>query len=311
MADAKLPAETQSPLSEPVGVVGLGLLGTALCERLLGAGYEVRVYNRTRAKADPLLALGARWSDDPFAECRRLVISLYTSEIVKEILDRFASSLRPGQIVIDTTTGDPDQTSALGEQLARSEVGYLETPIAASSEQTRQGAAVAIVAGPAETVAASRDLLDCLAAKTFHVGPWGCAAKMKLVNNLVLGLNRVALAEGLLFADAIGIPMPQALDVLKQGNAYSIVMDVKGRKMVEGDFSTQARLTQHTKDVRLMLAEADRAGISLPLSQLHLQLLERAESAGWGEMDNCAIIRAIQQQDTAPGQHLPLNQDSH
>lgn len=281
---------------EPIGVIGLGLLGTALCERILGAGFPALVYNRTREKADPLIALGAQWSDNPLAHCQRAVICLYTTEIVEEVLDQFDADLTPGQILIDTTTGDPDQTSALGRRLAERGVHYLETPIAASSEQTRQGQALAMVGGPDEPFAACRDLFDCLAAKTFHVGPWGSAAKTKLVNNLVLGLNRIALAEGLLFSEAIGVPMDKVLGVLKEGNAYSVVMDVKGRKMVEGDFATQAKLAQHGKDVRLILTEAKRAGLALPFSELHLQVLERAAADGLGDLDNCAVIQAIQDQ---------------
>jgi 3-hydroxyisobutyrate dehydrogenase-like beta-hydroxyacid dehydrogenase len=109
----------------------------------------------------------------------------------------------------------------------------------------------------------------------------------------VLGLNRVALAEGLVFARAIGLDPASTLAVLKEGNAHSVVMDTKGRKMVEGDFSLQAKLSQHAKDVRIILEEAARGGTRLPLSQLHLRLLEAAEAAGLGELDNSAIIRVI------------------
>jgi hypothetical protein len=185
-------------------------------------------------------------------------------------------------------------------RLAEQGVDYLESPIAASSEQTRRGEAMAIVAGPEPAFAACRDVFDALAAKSFHVGPWGSAAKVKLVNNLILGLERVALAEGLVFAEAIGLDRGKTLDVLKQGNAYSVVMDTKGRKMVEGDFSLQAKLSQHAKDVRIILAAAARHGLSLPLSALHLQLLEEAEAAGLGELDNSAIIRVIQQRAESP-----------
>lgn len=279
----------------PVGVIGFGLLGTALCERLLNAGHQVFVFNRTREKADGLIVRGALWSDNPLVECERVVICLFTTEIVELVLDDLEAGLRPGQILIDTTTGDPDQTSALGKRLAKRGVQYLESPIAASSEQTRQGEALAIIGGPQEAFQACHDLFGCIAAKTYHVGPWGSAAKMKLINNLVLGLNRVALAEGLLFAETIGVPMQSALDFLKKGNAYSKVMDVKGQKMVDGDFSVQAKLSQHIKDVRLMLEEATRRDISLPMSNLHLQMLDQAEAAGWGELDNSVIIQAIEQ----------------
>ena len=205
------------------------------------------------------------------------------------------SGLRAGQILVDTTTGDPEQTSALGERLAALGVAYLESPIAASSEQTRQGNALAIVAGPFAAFDACRDVFTAIAGKTIHVGAdWGGAAKVKLVNNLVLGLNRVALAEGLVFAQAIGLDPGKTLDVLKEGNSYSGVMDTKGRKMVEGDFSLHAKLSQHAKDVRIILEGAARGGVSLPLSELHLRLLDEGIAAGLGDEDNSVIIRTIE-----------------
>jgi 3-hydroxyisobutyrate dehydrogenase-like beta-hydroxyacid dehydrogenase len=279
--------------NKPVGMIGLGLLGAAICERLVGAGFPVVVWNRTRDKAEPLIARGAKWSDNPLAECDRAVICLYTTQIVTEVLGQMDSGLRRGQIFVDTTTGDPVETAALGEKLAERGVNYLESPIAASSEQTRQGQAMAIVAGPRSAFDGCGDIFEAIAAKTFHVGPWGSAAKIKLVNNLVLGLNRVALAEGLVFARAIGLDPAATLAVLKEGNSYSGVMDTKGRKMLEGDFSLQAKLAQHAKDVRIILEEGARSGTSLPLSRLHLELLEAGEAAGLGEVDNSAIIEVI------------------
>ena len=102
--------------NKSVGMIGLGLMGTALTERLLDAGYTVWVYNRTRQKAEPLLARGARWADNPLTVCDRVLISLYTTDTVEEVLDHLAAGLRPGQILIDTTTGEPEQTARLGAQ---------------------------------------------------------------------------------------------------------------------------------------------------------------------------------------------------
>jgi 3-hydroxyisobutyrate dehydrogenase-like beta-hydroxyacid dehydrogenase len=280
--------------ARPVGFIGLGLLGSALCERLLEAGYPLVVNNRTRSKAEPLVARGARWSDNPFAECDRVIVCLYTTAVVAEVLDEMQAGLRAGQIFIDTTTGDPVETTALGRRLAERGVKYLESPIAASSEQTRRGEALAMVAGPENAFVACHDLFACIAPKALHVGPWGSAAKVKLVNNLIVGLNRLALAEGLAFAKAIGLDAAKTLEVLQEGNAYSVAMRVKGSKMVTGDFSLQAKLAQHAKDVRIMLDEAARAGASLPLSELHLRLLDEAETAGWGELDNSAIVRVYE-----------------
>jgi 3-hydroxyisobutyrate dehydrogenase-like beta-hydroxyacid dehydrogenase len=119
---------------------------------------------------------------------------------------------------------------------------------------------------------------------------------MKLVVNLVLGLNRAVLAEGLSLARSCGLDLPETLRVLRAGAAYSRVMDSKGPKMIAGEFQPQARLSQHLKDVRLILAEAERVGALVPLSRLHRDLLEAVEAGGWGEEDNAAVIRAFSRQ---------------
>jgi 3-hydroxyisobutyrate dehydrogenase-like beta-hydroxyacid dehydrogenase len=279
--------------TKTVGMIGLGLMGTALTERLLEAGYAVWVHNRTRQKADALVACGAQWADNPLAVCDRVLISVYTTDTVEEVLGQLDGGLRPGQILIDTTTGEPEQTVRLGARLAARGVQYLDAPISGSSEQTRRGEATAIVGGPQEAFAACRDLFDCCVQKTIYAGPCGSGSRMKLVSNLVLGLNRAALAEGLVFARALGIDLEAALQVLMGSMAYSRIMDTKGRKMIEGDFRTQARLSQHLKDIRLILAAAASAGQELPLTETHRQLLEAAEAAGFGDADNSAIIRAF------------------
>jgi 3-hydroxyisobutyrate dehydrogenase-like beta-hydroxyacid dehydrogenase len=219
---------------------------------------------------------------------------LFTSDQVEQVFEQMNSRSLDGRIIVDTSTSDPQQTIALGSRLAKQGVNYLEAPFSGSSEQTRNHQSTALVAGALEPFNSCQDLWDCLAAKTFYVGQWGNAAKLKLVTNLVLGLNRMALAEGLVFAEAAGIDMENALQVLLNSPAYSRTMDAKGPKMVHGDFAPQARLSQHIKDVRLILEEAARSGVSLPISAVHLELLEQAETAGLGELDNSAIIRVIQ-----------------
>ena len=139
---------------------------------------------------------------------------------------------------------------------------------------------------------------QALGDKTFYTGDSGSAAKMKLVTNLVLGLNRAALAEGLAFAEATGVAPAAALEVLMGTVAYSRTMDNKGRKMVEGDFTTQARLSQHLKDVQLMLQAASESGMKLPLSETHRDLMSQAEAAGWGDLDNSAIIKVLARRST-------------
>lgn len=277
-------------IERKIGVIGLGLMGTAISQRLLEHGYSVRVWNRTREEAAPLVERGAVWSDEAGTECDRVVICLYSSEVVAEVVGPLLPGLRAGQVFVDTTTGDPAQGEAMGARLAARGVQYLAAPISGSSEQTRRGEVTVIVGGGREAFEGCADLWPVLGRNVFHVGGWGDAAKMKLASNLVLGLNRAALAEGLAFAEAIGLQPAAALEVLKGSMAYSRAMDVKGRKMIERDFTVQARLSQHLKDVRLMLDAAADAGLSLPLSETHRRLMERAEAEGWGDLDNSAII---------------------
>lgn len=291
---------TPRPGQEPIGVIGLGLMGTALTERLLEQGHRVAVWNRTRAKAAPLVALGAEWSDNPLATCRRVIISLYTTEVVETVLAELESGLHADQILIDTTTGEPGHAAALGARMAARRVRYLDAPISGSSEQTRRGQATVLVGGDRESFDACADLWRVMGATVFHVGACGSAARMKLITNLVLGLNRAVLAEGLVFAEALGVPPAAALEVMSGSHAYSRVMEVKGRKMVERDFSVQARLSQHLKDVRLMLDAACATGLALPLTETHRRLLEQAEAAGLGGQDNSAIIEVLRQPKPAP-----------
>lgn len=276
-----------------IGVIGLGLMGTAFTERLLAANYTVFVFNRTREKAEPLIARGARWSDNPFMECDRVLVSLYTTDVVVEVLQHLKQGLGSGKVVIDTTTGEPEQTVQLGATLAALGAHYLDAPFSGSSEQTRHGEATAIVGGPREVFDACHDLFACCAAKTIYAGASGNGSRMKLVSNLVLGLNRAALAEGLVFAESLGIDASAALEVLMTSMSYSKIMDTKGKKMIEGDYRVQARLSQHLKDIRLILEAARSQGQPLPLSETHANLLEAAESAGFGDADNCAIIEAF------------------
>lgn len=278
-----------------IGVIGLGLMGTAITERLLECGYRVLVWNRNRDEGIPSVqARGAVWSNDPIADCDRVIISLYSSEVVAEVVGRMEGSLRAGQILIDTTTGAPSQTVALGERLASKGVQYLDAPISGSSEQTRRGEAMVMVGGDRVAFEACADLWPVLGQKVFHIGGIGAAARMKLASNLVLGLNRAALAEGLAFAEAIGIDPAAALEVFKESSVYSRAMDVKGPKMIAGDFDVQARLSQHLKDVKLMMDAAKAAGMAIPLAETHARLMERAVAAGWGDLDNSAIIKVLQ-----------------
>jgi 3-hydroxyisobutyrate dehydrogenase-like beta-hydroxyacid dehydrogenase len=280
-----------------VGLVGLGLLGTALAERFLRSGFSVLGFDLAANRCAVLAGLGGRPASSAEAVaggCDRLVLSLPDTPAVEAVLGGLAPRLRKGQVIVDTTTGDPHRTALLGAELARQGVFYLDATVLGSSELVRGGEAVVMVGGDVTVSGECRDLFAAFAREWFHVGPCGSGARMKLAVNLVLGLNRAALAEGLAFARACGMDLAQTLRVLRAGAAYSRVMDAKGEKMITGDFRPQARLSQHLKDVRLILAEAERAGARAPLSTLHAELLGQVVAAGKGEEDNSAVIRAFE-----------------
>jgi 3-hydroxyisobutyrate dehydrogenase-like beta-hydroxyacid dehydrogenase len=290
--------EPRSASPSPLGIIGLGLLGSALAERAIAAGLPVVGFDivaERRANLERRRGAAAAAARDVAARCRRLLLVLPHDGVSRAIVNEIADVLTPEHVVLDATTGDADATAALGERLAARGVAYLDAAVSGSSEQARRGEALLMVGGACDAFEACRELFDVLAKQAIYVGPCGNGAKMKLVTNLVLGLNRAALAEGLVLAAALGLDLVQSLAVLRASAAYSKAIDAKGEKMIRGEFAPQAKLAQHLKDVRLMLAAAERSGRRLPLSETHRALLEFAETLGLGELDNSAVIRAIEQ----------------
>lgn len=288
--------KSPSPNAESIGLIGLGLMGTALAERLTAGGFRVVGYDVDPARGHDLPKTGGTTAPDPAAvlrECDRVFLSLPDSKVVREVLSRAGAHLRPGHLLIDTTTGDPADAAAAGKWLASRGVAYLDATVSGSSAQVRACEAVVMAGGEPAAFERCGDLFRLFARRAVHVGPWGAGSTMKLVTNLVLGLNRAALAEGLWFARSMGVDAALALAVLKDSAAYSRIMDSKGEKMVAGDFAPQAKLSQHLKDVRLILAAGVAAGAELPLSDAHRRLLEAAEAAGLGPLDNSAIIKGF------------------
>ena len=282
--------------SKTIGLVGVGLLGTALARRLLETGFQVVGFDLDDARTDGLERAGGQAAgslDEVANSCSRLIFSLPDSRTVAEVTNELLESLDEGAMILDTTTGDPEASKSLAERLALWGVTYLDATVAGSSQQAQQGDVVLMVGGSKVAFDHCHDVFSSLARQTFHIGPAGAGSRMKLVVNLVLGLNRAVLAEGLSLAHACGIDVNTTLDVLRSGAAYSAAMDSKGAKMVQRDFTPQARLSQHRKDVGLILTLAQSHQTELPLSRLHAELLDRAIQLGFGDLDNSAILKVF------------------
>jgi 3-hydroxyisobutyrate dehydrogenase-like beta-hydroxyacid dehydrogenase len=280
---------------QTVGVIGLGLMGGALAERFVGGGLRVVGYDMSEDARRRLAELGGEAkasAREVFAAVDVVLLSLPNSDVVAAVVNECRDML-PGVRIIDTTTGDPDQTAALGCNLAGQGAEYLDATLIGSSRVARAGELVVTAGGDVEVYRQCESLFRHFAQQWFHVGPWGSGARMKLVVNLVFGLHRAVLAEALALAGKCGLDRPTTLDVLRSGGTYSRVMDIKGRRMIDGDFTPDAKLDQHLKDVRLILAESERVGGAVPLSEVHERLLAGLVERGFGGCDNSAVIRAF------------------
>ena len=278
-----------------IGLVGLGLLGSALAERLLSRGWSVSGFDVDPECRDALSHSGgvalAGLSD--VAAFDVILLSLPTSSVVAEVVSSIKGELRTGQTIVDTTTGNPADVESVAEVLSDMGVDYLDATVGGSSQQARDGDAIVMCGGPIDAFERWSDLFDEMAKRTFHLGPAGSGSRMKLAVNLVLGLNRAVLAEGLAYAESIGLDPAATLEVLGVSPAASAVMATKGQKMLDSDFEPQARLAQHLKDVRVILETGSAAGARLPMSGVHQTLLEELVGAGKGNLDNSAIIEAF------------------
>jgi 3-hydroxyisobutyrate dehydrogenase-like beta-hydroxyacid dehydrogenase len=279
-----------------IGLIGLGLMGEALTGRLMGAGFDVLGYDIDPAKNARLDALGGSAAPSPqdMARCGRIVLAVFNTDQVEEVVERaLLPRARPGTIVLCTSTCDPDRIAALGERLRGTAIRFVEAPASGSSGQVRTGDGVGLIGGDGMTIEDVKPVLDALFPRRFHVGKLGDGGRAKLAINLILGLNRLALGEGLAFAERMGLDPKAFLDVAKGSACYSQVMDIKGPKMLARDFAPEGRVKQHLKDVQLMLELGERIGQQLPALQVHRDVLEACVRAGEDDLDNSIVIEEI------------------
>src|SRR5215471_15835260 len=280
------------PDRNSVGLIGIGLLGQAFAHRLLGAGFEVVGFDVDPVKNAKLVELGGRPASsiaDLARRCDPIVLAVFSTDQVEAVTQ---SELLPalgdgsGKIVLCASTCDPDRIAALGLHL-------LETPVSGASGQVSRGEGVGLIAGDPQVASAVEPVLRALFATYFHMGKIGDGGRAKLAVNLILGLNRLAVAEGLVFAERLGLDPAAFLKVARSSAAYSQVMDIKGSKMIRGEFNAEGRVTQHLKDVHLMLEQAERVKQRLPLLEIHADVLEACVRQGEGDLDNSAVIKEI------------------
>jgi len=282
--------------NKAVGLIGVGLLGEALATRLLAAGFQVLGFDVDPARGARLRELGggAADADEIARACDPIVLAVFSTEQVEDVVERLLPQLeRTNRILLCASTCDPDRIAALGARVAAHGVRLLETPVSGTSEQVRSGDGVGLLGGDAATIAAVEPVLAALFPSRFHIGQIGDGGRAKLAVNLILGLNRLALAEGLVFAERLGLDPAAFLEVARGSAASSQVMETKGPKMVRGDFAPEGRARQTLKDVHLMLDQARARGQRLPALEINADVLEACVRNGEGDLDNSVVIAEI------------------
>ena len=281
---------------QTVGVIGLGLMGEVLAGRLMAAGYGVKGYDIDPAKNARLAARGgqAAASLAEVAGCGVIALAVFSTDQVEEVVENaLLPAVAGGTVVLCTSTCDPDRIEALGGRLAGTKILFLETPVSGTSEQVRQGDGVGLIGGDPKTAEDIAPILDVLFPRRFHIGKVGDGGRAKLAVNLILGLNRMALAEGLTFAERMGLDPKAFLAVAKGAASYSQVMETKGEKMLARDFAPEGRVKQTLKDVHMMLDQGEKLKQELPMLKVHCDVLESCVRAGEAERDNSIIVEEI------------------
>lgn len=286
-------------MTAPVAIVGLGLMGEVFARRLLKAGFPVSGFDIDPARRQMLAALGGKPVDSIAAlasDARCILIAVFSTDQVEDVLENhLLPALGDGsdKIVLCMSTCDPNQLAALASRVIPRGIRFLEVPVSGTSAQVRDGDGVALIGGDMKIAEEIAPVLDALFARRFHIGKVGDGGRAKLAVNLILGLNRLALAEGLVFAERVGLDPKAFLEVAKGSASYSQVMETKGPKMVQRDFTPEGRVRQTLKDAHLMLEQAATFGQVLPALQQHVAVLEACVAAGEAELDNSAIIEEV------------------
>lgn len=285
--------------ASPVAIIGLGLMGEVYAKRLIDAGIPVTGFDIDPARRARLKDIGGMPAENiaaPAKTARCIIIAVFDTGQVEDVIENhLLPALGPGsdKIVLCMSTCDPDQVAALASRVIPRGIRYLDVPVSGTSDQVRRGDGVALIGGDATIADEVADIFDALFARRFHVGKVGDGGRAKLAVNLILGLNRLALAEGLVFAERLGLDPAAFLEVARGSASYSQVMETKGPKMVRGNFSPEGRARQTLKDCRLMLEQAAASGQQLKMLELHADVLEACMRAGEADLDNSVVINEV------------------
>lgn len=285
-----------------IAVLGTGMMGLPIARRLCDAGHRVSVWNRTRAKAEPLAAHGARVADragEAVADAELVLLLLEDGAAVEAVLfgaAAAATSLRSGSLVIDMSSIRPAEARDHAARLAPSGVAHLDAPVSGGTLGAENGTLAIMAGGETADVERARPVLAALGRVT-HVGPHGAGQLAKLANQMIVGISIGAVAEALLLAQRGGADMGRVREAIRGGFAESRVLEVHGQRMVEHDFARRAALTVQLKDLRNALATAAEIGFDAPITRLFEQLYRSAAEHGYADVDHAGLFLELERRN--------------
>lgn len=283
-----------------IGFIGLGIMGRGMVANLLKAGHPVRVWNRTASRMDPLVQAGAEAGRDPadVASGSEIVITCVsdTPDVEEVILGErgVISGARPGSLVVDMSTISPSVTREVAERLDEEGLAMLDAPISGGSEGAANGTLSIMVGGAEDQVERAMPAFRAMGKTITHVGPIGAGQTVKLVNQIVVVVNMLAVGEGLLFAEAAGVDLAKTLDAITGGAAGSWMLQNRGPQVIERDWRPGFMIDLQQKDLRLALDAADEMGVPLLGTATVFQLYRTLQRAGLGTEGNHALAKALE-----------------
>jgi 3-hydroxyisobutyrate dehydrogenase len=287
-------------MADRIGFIGLGIMGRGMSHNLLKAGLGLAVWNRTASRMDELAAAGARPARSPAdlaSQSGIIVICVSDTPDVQQVVlgpDGVIEGVQRGALVIDMSTISPRATRDIAARLAEKGASMLDAPVSGGSEGAAKGTLSIMVGGEAADVERAMPVLQAMGKTITHVGGHGDGQMVKLVNQILVVGNALAMSEALLFAQAGGLDLRKTLDAVAGGAAGSWMLSNRGPQILNRDWRPGFTVDLQQKDVRLVLATADEMGIPLMGTALIFNLYRALQAEGLGGEGNHALIKALE-----------------
>ncbi len=287
-------------MSEVIGFVGLGIMGRGMVRNLLKAGFEVRIWNRTVSRMDPLVEAGAYPATSPAdvaAHSSIIFICVSDTHDVEEVILRengIIFGAEAGDLVVDCSTISPQVTQRISDILAQKEVKMLDAPISGGSEGAANGTLSIMVGGDADQFERALPAFQAMGKTITHVGGTGAGQTVKLVNQILVVINMLAVSEALLFAEAGNLDLQKTLEAVSGGAAGSWMLSNRGPQVVERDWRPGFTIDLQQKDLRLVLDAANAMGVPMVGTSLVFNLYRALQQQGLGAEGNHALAKALE-----------------